>query len=89
MTRHAGGRGRTRGRTEGHSRSTNVRVHARLRDPKHIGDLFRRKTAGDCAQDLTLAVGQPGDCPRATTQNAPREEIAGKDPDHRGSRAMH
>ena len=61
MTRHAGGRGRSRGRAEDRSRSANVRVHAGLGDPKQVGDLFRRKTAGHGPQHLTLTIGQPGD----------------------------
>jgi hypothetical protein len=61
MTRHAGGSRRSRGRAEDRPRAANVRVHAGLGDPEKTRDLFRRQTAGDSTQDLTLAIGQPGD----------------------------
>jgi hypothetical protein len=61
MTRHAGGSSRSCGRIEDRSRSANVCVHARLGDPEQIGDLLRRKTAGDRAEDLMLPIGQRGD----------------------------
>jgi hypothetical protein len=61
MTGHAGGRGRSRGRTEDRPRPADVRVHAGLGDPEQAGDLLRRKTPGDRAEDLTLTIGQRGD----------------------------
>jgi hypothetical protein len=61
MTGHAGGRRRAGRRAEDRSRSANMRVHARLGDPKETRDLFRRKTAGHGTQYLTLTIGQPGD----------------------------
>jgi hypothetical protein len=61
VTGHARGRGRSRGRTEDRSRSANMGVHAGLADAEQIGDLLRRKTPGDRAEDLTLTIGQRGD----------------------------
>jgi hypothetical protein len=60
MTRHAGGGGRSRGRAEGRARSTYVSVHAGLAYSQEVGDLFRRETARDRAQHLTLPIGQGG-----------------------------
>ena len=73
MTRDAGGRGRSRGDTQAHSSPANVGVHAGLGDPKVTRDLFGRETAGDGAQDLTLAIGQCGD-----RVAFPREDSPGK-----------
>jgi len=60
MTGDARGCRRSRGRAEDRSRTADVRVHAGLGDPKKARDLFRRETAGDGAQHLTLAIGQAG-----------------------------
>ncbi len=89
MTRHAGGRGRSRGRAEDRSRSADVSVHARLGDPEQVGDLLRRKTAGDRAEHLTLTIGQGGDRPNTTIEDTPREDIPDEDPDQHGSRPLH
>jgi hypothetical protein len=61
MTRHARGSRRSRGRAEDRSGAADVGVDAGLGDPEETRDLFRRKTAGDSTQHLTLAIGQPGD----------------------------
>ena len=61
MTRHARRGGGPRGRPEDRSRPADVSVHARLGDSEQIGDLLRRKTAGDRAEDLTLTIGQRAD----------------------------
>jgi hypothetical protein len=61
MTRHASGSRRSRGRAEDRARAADVGVDAGLGDPEETRDLFRRKTAGDRAQHLTLAIGQSGD----------------------------
>ena len=89
MTSHAGGRGRSRGRPEDRSRSANMSVHARLADPEQVGDLLRRKAAGDRAEHLTLTIGQRGDRPNATVEDAPGHEVPGEEPDQRGSRPLH
>ena len=83
MTRHAGGRGRSRRRAEDRARPANVGVHACFADPQQIGDLFRRKTAGDRAQDLALTTGQRRDRSGAPLENAAGKEIPGEDPDQR------
>ena len=61
MTRYARGSRRSRGRAEDRPRAADVGVDAGLGDPEETRDLFRRKTAGDSTQHLTLAIGQPGD----------------------------
>jgi hypothetical protein len=60
MTRHAGGRRRSGGRAEDHSRSANVGVDTGLGDPEERRDLFRRKAAGYGTQHLTLTIGKTG-----------------------------
>jgi len=89
MTRHAGGRGRSRWRAEDRARSADVSVHAGFADPQQIGDLLRRKTAGDRAQHFTLTMGQRGDRSGAPPENAAGKDIPGENPDKRGSRALH
>jgi len=89
VTGDACGRGRTRRDTENHSRTPDVSVYARLGDPEEAGDLLRRKTARDRAEDLALTIGQRGHGPRAPREDALRDEVYGKNPDQRGSRAPH
>jgi hypothetical protein len=69
MTRHAGGRGRSRRRAEDRARSADVSVHAGFADPQQIGDLLGRKTAGDRAQHLALTIGQGGDRSGGSLEN--------------------
>jgi hypothetical protein len=89
MTRHAGGCGRSRWRAEGRARSTDVSIHACFRDPQQIGDFFRRETAGNRAQHLTLTTGQCRDRSRAPPENASGNEIPGENSYQRGSQALH
>jgi len=89
VTGDACGRGRPRRHTEDRSRSPDVSVHARLGDPQEAGDLLRRKTARDRAEDLALAISQRGHGPRAPREDALRDEVSGKNPDQRGSHALH
>jgi len=60
VTGDARGRGRSRRHTQDRSRSPDVGVHAGLGDPEEVGDLLRRKPAGDGAQHLALTAGQRG-----------------------------
>jgi hypothetical protein len=89
MTRHAGGRRRSRGHAEARSRSPDMRVHARLADPEKVRYLFRRETARDGAEHLTLPVGQSFDRPGASAKDTLGNEVPGNDPDECGSRALH
>jgi len=89
MTRHAGGRGRSRRRAEDGARTADMGIHAGFGDPQQIGDLFRRKTARDRAQHLTLTIGQCGDRSRAPPENASGNEIPGENSYQRGSQALH
>jgi hypothetical protein len=89
MTRHAGGRGRSRWRAKDRARSTDGGVHAGFGDPEETGDLLRRETAGDRAQHLTLAIGQRGDRSRASPEYASGNEIPGENSYQRGSQALH
>jgi len=89
MTRHAGGSSRSRGRTEDRSRAADVSVHARLGDPQQIGDLLRRETARDSAEDLTLTIGQRDDGPAAPREDSPGKHVPAENPEHHESRPLH
>ena len=89
MTRHAGGRRRSRGHTEDRSRAPDMRVHARLFDAEEVRDLLRRETARDCAEHLTLPVGQGFDRPCASAEDTLGNDVPGNDPYECGSRALH
>jgi len=89
MTRHAGGRRRSRGRTEDRPRAADVRVHTRFGYPQETRDLFRREPARDGAQDFTLPIGQRGDGLDVPPQDASGEQKPKEDPDQSGSRALH
>jgi hypothetical protein len=56
-------------------------IHAGFGDPQQIGDLFRRKTACDRAQHLTLTIGQRGQRSGAPRESVSGNDIAGEDPD--------
>jgi hypothetical protein len=64
-----------------------VRVHAGRRDPKLAGDLLRRPTRSDGAQDLALAIGQ-GVLHGATVKDAPRKHVAGHKTEQQRRRAL-
>ena len=89
MTRHAGGSSRSRGRTEDRSRAADVSVHARLGDPQQIGDLLRRETARDSAEDLTLTIGQRDDRPATPREDSPGKHVPRENPEHHVSRPLH
>jgi hypothetical protein len=89
MTRHAGGRGRSRRRAEDGPRTADMSIHAGFGDPQQIGDLFRRKTARDRAQHLTLPIGQRGERSRAPPESVSGNDVTGEDPDQHGCRALH
>ena len=89
MTRHAGGRRRSRGYAQDRSRAAHVGVHAGFGDSEEARDLFGRETAGDGAENLTLPVGQRVDRLDAPSKHAPGEQIPGYDPKECGSRALH
>jgi hypothetical protein len=89
MTRHAGGRGRSRWRAEDRARSTDVSIHAGFRDPEETGDFLRRETARDRTQHLTLTIGQCGDRSLAPPENASGNEIPGENSYQRGSQVLH
>jgi hypothetical protein len=81
MTRDAGGRGRSRRRAEDGARTADMSIHAGFGDPQQIGDLFRRKTARDRAQHLTLTIGQRGERSGAPRESVSGNDIPGEDPD--------
>ena len=89
MTRHAGGRGRSRRRTEDRPRAADVRVHTRFGYPQETRDLFRRQPTRDCAQHLTLPIGQRGDGSGVPPQDASGEQEPKEDPDQSGKGALH
>jgi hypothetical protein len=89
MTRHAGGRGRSRWHAEDRARSTDVGVHAGFGDPQQICDFLRREAARDRAQHLTLTIGQCRDRSLAPPENASGNEITGENSYQRGSQALH
>ena len=89
MTRHAGGRRRSRGHTEDRSRAPDMRVHARLADPEKIRYLLRRETARDGTEHLALPVGQRFDRSGASAKHTLGKVVPDDDPDECGSRALH
>jgi hypothetical protein len=80
VTGDACGRGRSRRYTEDHSRTPDVRVHARRRDAELVRDLFRRKTGGHRPKDLALPVRQQG-IRSASIEDAPGYQVARDKPD--------
>jgi len=89
MTRHAGGRGRSRGRTEDRPRAADVRIHTRFGNPQETRDLLRREPTRDGTQNFTLPIGQRSDGRGVSSQDASGEDKPKEDPDQSGSRALH